>query len=244
MFDHTRVAIRASTQEHLEIEDVQDDIVILKDGGACLIIAATAINFDLLSEIEQEATIYAYASLLNSLTFPIQIVIRSSRKDISAYLQLLDKIESKETRPLLKNQIIKYRQFVKETIQKNNVLDKKFFLIVPMSALEIGATQTLMATLNPKKTLPFDKSYILEKAKINLYPKKDHLLRLLNRLGLKGRQLDTQELIKLFFSIYNPESTSQSVAESQQYQAPLVQAENKDKTVQDQISDLIKKSTQ
>ena len=82
MADPAKIAIRASTQQHLDIEDIQDDLIILKDGSCCLVIAATAINFGLLSEREQDATIYAYAGLLNSLTFSIQIVIRSQRKDI------------------------------------------------------------------------------------------------------------------------------------------------------------------
>lgn len=223
--DTTKIAIRASTQDHLEVEDIKDGIVILKDGSSCLVISINAINFDLLSEKEQEATIWAYAALLNSLTFSIQILIRSQQKDISSYLKLLDEAIQKESKDLLKKQILKYRQFVEQTVQKNNVLDKKFYLIIPMSALELGAAKTLISTFNPKKRkLPFDKNYILERAKINLSPKKDHLLRQLSRLGIKGRQLDTQELIKLFFDVYNPQTQGQQFIDAQQYKAPLVQS--------------------
>jgi len=83
MNDQTKIAIRASTQDHLEISDVKEGVVILKDGGSCLVLQISAINFNLLSEREQEAIIYAYGALLNSLSFPIQIVIRSQQKDIS-----------------------------------------------------------------------------------------------------------------------------------------------------------------
>ena len=72
--------IKASTQDHLDIEDVRDNLALLRDGSACLILQTTAVNFSLLSESEQDATIYAYAGLLNSLTFPIQIIIRSQKK--------------------------------------------------------------------------------------------------------------------------------------------------------------------
>lgn len=265
MTEPTRVAIRASTQDHLEIEDIRDGIVILKDGGCCLVIAVTSINFDLLSEKEQEATIYAYAALLNSLSFSIQISVRSQQKDISFYLRLLEETAEKETRKLFKQQIVKYRDFIKETVQKNNVLDKKFYLVIPMSALEIGASRAMIASLNPqKKKLPFDKNYILERAKINLYPKRDHLVRQLGRLGIRGRQLETQELIKLYFEIYNPEAAGQQIVETKQYQSPLVQsvmtpslsspaqeakpAENppmpkSDNIIQNQIDGLIKNST-
>jgi len=218
-------AIRASTQDHLEIEDIKEGIIVLKNGGACLIISVTSINYDLLSEKEQEAIIYAYAGLLNSLNFPIQIVVRSQLKDVSAYINLLNDLAEKETRPLIKEQIIKYAKFVAEIVKKNNVLDKKFYIVIPMSALEVGATKAFASTFSPgKKQLPFDKSYILQKAKINLYPKRDHILRQLGKLGLQGRQLETKELIKLFFEIYNPQSPGQQLAEAEQYQKPLVQS--------------------
>jgi hypothetical protein len=224
MVDPAQIAIKASTQEHLDIEDVVDGVVILKDGGAGMVLEASAINFGLLSEREQEATIGAYAQLINSLNFPLQIVIRSQRKDITAYLKLLEEAEMKEGKREIKEQIRKYRQFVTETVQKNNVLDKKFYLVIPMSALEIGLTSTLAKTLTRSKRLPFSKEYILEKAKVSLGPKRDHVLRQLNRLGLKGRQLATSELIKLFFEIYNPESYGQQVTETSQYTEALVSA--------------------
>jgi hypothetical protein len=216
--DPTKIPIRASTQEHLDIEDIQEGIVILKDGSCCLAILTTAINFGLLSEKEQEATIYAYAGLLNSLTFSIQIVIRSQRKDISAYLRLLQQAEEKEGKKEIKTQIQQYRQFIQETIAKNNVLDKKFYLVIPMSSLELGAKQVLTSTFAKKKGLPFDKSYILQRAKTNLYPRRDHLLRQLNRSGLKGRQLKTRELVQLFFNV-----KGQQLVSSKEYQTPLVE---------------------
>ena len=225
MIDTIKVAIRASTQEHLEIEDIQEGIVILKDGGACLVIAVSSINFDLLSEAEQEATIFAYAALINSLNFPIQIVVRSQQKDISSYLSLLKETAEKKSSKLFKSQIQKYHDFVRETVQKNNVLDKKFYLVIPMSPLEIGATKVLAASMNVKKRkLPFTKDYILEQAKINLHPRRDHLLRQLARLGIRGHQLESKDLIKLFFEIYNSAHQGQQTVDTSQYQVPLVQS--------------------
>lgn len=221
-FDPTKIPIRASTQEHLDIEDIQDGIIILRDGSCCLVIATTAINFGLLSEKEQEATIYAYAGLLNSLTFSIQVVLRSQRKDISGYIKLVKRAGEKETKKEIKAQIEKYRQFIEETVAKNEVLDKKFYIVIPMSALELGVKQALTSAFALKK-LPFDKDYILQKAKTNLYPKRDHVLRQVARLGLKGKQLNTQELIQLFFNIYNPEVKGQQLTTTEQYQRPMVE---------------------
>lgn len=209
-----KTPVRATTQQHLDIADIRDDLVILKDGSVVLILTTTAVNFGLLSETEQDAIIYAYASLLNSLSFPVQISIRSQRMDISSYIKLLKNAENKQANQNLKLQIKKYRAFIEATIRENDVLDKNFYIILPFSSLELGAKSTgnsILKTLNPftKKnaSLPYSKKYILEKAKTNLYPKRDHILKQLQRLGLKGYQLTSQQLIELFYNIYNPENT-------------------------------------
>ncbi len=217
--------ITTSTQQHLDIEDLTDNLVLLKDGSCCLLLETTAINFGLLSEEEQDAIIYTYAGLLNSLTFPAQIVIRSQLKDISSYLNLLKEQEDKQTRPALKGQIKKYRQFVEKTVKENNVLDKKFYISIPFSTLELGITQSAISL--SKKGLPFPKDYILKHAKVNLYPKRDHVIRQFSKMGLKTQQLTTEKLIKLFYNIYNPEAHGQQFAETLQYQTPLTLADVK-----------------
>lgn len=205
--DPAQIPIRATTQEHLPVENIKDDLVLLKDGSCALILSVSSVNFDLLSEKEQEAIIYAYGALLNSLTFPIQIVVRSQKKDISFYLEVLAQQEVKKANsPLLAKQINSYRQFVAEMVKKNNVLDKKFYVVIPFSALELGVGPTLTSLFKKSHFLPFPLEYILPKAKDSLNPKKDHLIKLFARLGLVARQLNTQELIKFFFSIYNSES--------------------------------------
>src|ERR1035437_5699038 len=129
-----------STQKFIDITDIADDIVILGGGNACLVIEVSATNFALLSPDEQDAKIYAYASLLNSLSFPIQIVIRSKKLDISNYLKLLDAEKVKTQNTALAKQIGLYRDFVKELVKVNTVLDKKFYISIPYSALEKGAS--------------------------------------------------------------------------------------------------------
>ena len=216
--------VKATTQEHLDIEDVRDGLALLKDGSACLILETTAVNFSLLSEGEQDAIIYAYAGLLNSLTFPVQIVIKSQKKDINSYLNLLSAQKQKIQNPLLKNQLEKYYTFVQKTVAENEVLDKKFYLVIPFSALELGVASTLASGIKKAKSLPFDKEYILTKAKAALTPKRDHLVKQLTRLGLKTRQLTTPQIIKLLFAYYNPDSGSVDFGESADYAAPMVEA--------------------
>ena len=218
--------IKGSTQEHLPIEDIRDNFVILRDGSCCLILEASAINFALLSEKEQEAMIFAYAALLNSLSFPIQILVRSQRKNISGYLRLLDEQENKLETPLLKNQLAKYKAFVQETIKKNEVLDKKFYVVIPFSILELGMVKSASSMIKKSRSLPFPKEYILERAETSLEPKKDHLMKQFNRLGIKTRQLETKEIINLFFSIYNPGQKAE-LGETKDMTTPIVKGVKK-----------------
>lgn len=214
--DQSKIPIRASTQEHLSIEDIKDDLVILKDGSCSLILSVSSVNFDLLSEREQDAIIYSYGALLNSLSFSIQIFIHSQKKDISSYLTILEHQEvRKKDNPLLSDLIKNYRKFVGEMVKKNNVLDKKFYVIIPFSSLEMGVASTLTSLVTKHKGLPFDINYILEKAKISLYPKRDHLVRLFARTGLVTRQLGNKELIKLFYEIYNGSDQNNKIKPNQ-----------------------------
>lgn len=196
------VPVKASTQQHLSIEDIRDDLVILKSGGAALILETTAVNFGLLSEEEQDATIYTYAALLNSLTFPVEIVIRSKKTDISSYVKLIDDAYAKQPNPDLKQQILYYKQFISATVQQNEVLEKQFYLVVPFSPLEAG----FKGVAPQKGKLPA--AGVLEIAKPALVTRRDHVVKQLSRLGIKALQLSTQQLIELFFDIYNPASVN------------------------------------
>jgi hypothetical protein len=202
----------ASTQDHLDIMDIRDDIVILRDGTACAVLQTTAVNFDLLSEIEQDAIIAAFSMLLNSITFPLQVVLRSKKLDISKYIEKVQRVESKITDPLLKYQMEAYRKFVQEFITQNDVLDKKFFIVIPSSNAgpeakkggPLGIIQGLMRNRN--KGGNFNVEEVLADARVQLEPKVGHLVKEFNRLSIKAHPLTTQELVELYFDIYNPSS--------------------------------------
>lgn len=213
-----------STQFHLDIEDIRDDLVVLKDGSSVLILQTTAVNFGLLSEKEQDAMIYAYGGMLNSLTFPIQIVIISAKKDISAYLKLLKNEEEKAQKAIFKEQIKLYHDFVKKIVAENQVLDKKFYIALPFSSMELGI-KSARSSLFGEKKLQLPLNYILEKAKTSLFPKRDHIVRQLSRIGLKCEQLKTQQLIELFYNLYNPEAIgTHNLVDTKEYTTPIVGA--------------------
>ncbi len=180
--------IQATTQKFIEIQDISDNIALLPYGNACLIIEVIATNFSLFSKEEQDAKIFAYSALLNSLSFPIQIFILSKRVDISSYLKLLDWEEKKTQNEKLAHQIGLYKEFVRELVKVNTVLDKKFYIVIPYSYLEQGPIQQGSFSVQAKTAL-------LGKAQV--------LHSQLAALNLRARTLAKEELINLFYEIYN-----------------------------------------
>ena len=219
--------IHSTTQTFLDIFDITNNLVILKDGTCSLIIQVDAMNFGLLAEEEQDSIMYAYAGLLNSLNYPIQIVIHSQTKDVTSYLQILKDQEDTASNRNQQQRIRRYREFVSNLIRERNVLDKKFYVTITATPLEVGvfAPQNVlpgkaMTTINPEQ-----RSSIIEKARNILEPKRDHLLAQFARLGLFARQLPTQEIIQFFYISYNPEAAEgQHIADTSNYTTPLVTA--------------------
>lgn len=179
------------TQNFIPIEGIQDGLVYLKDGSVSLVLSTSAVNFGLLFETEQIGIIDAFARMLNSLSFPIQIVIHSKRLDVSSYLHTLDKAINTQPNPLLKSMSLNFRRFVESIIKEKNVLDKQFYVCINVTAPELGVLPKSIA----------DRS---KKAATVLSPRRDHLISQMFRLGLKAKQLNTAELVKLYYEIYNP----------------------------------------
>jgi len=198
------IALKTTTLDHIPIADIVDDIVIYKDGGAAVVMETSSLNFGLLSEKEQQAVVAAYAALINSLSFSIQIVVRTQRKDISGYLKFFDEKSSQITNPKLASITADYKKFITESIKKKTVLGKRFFIAIPLSPLELGVAKSAQSILR-RGPLPYPRDYVVKKAKITLYPKRDHIIRQAGRLGLKLKQLTTENLIELYWRINNPE---------------------------------------
>ncbi len=214
----------ASTQQHLDIEDIRDDIVILKNGNAVVVLETNAVNFDLLSEREQDAMIFAYAALLNSLTYPIQILVRSKKVDISGYIHLLDDAKSKATNPRVAEQIGLYTDFIRDLVAVNQILDKKFYVVIPYATATLIQALTLPSLVKKKEPVE-DKWHTLEKAKVNLGPKIEHLSKQISRIGVRARQLKTEELVEFYYDLYNPEVSREQKAalNTQEYTTPIVE---------------------
>ncbi len=179
---------KASTQSFTGLKEIIGNVVVFQKNHACLIVELTATNFSLLSPQEQDAKILAFSALLNSLSFPIQISIRSQKLDISNYLLLLDQEAGKATNAKFADQIKKYRDFVGQMVKVNTILDKKFFIVIPFSSLE-----------NPRAA----SQNFNDTAVAALHSKASSLSSLLQRLNLRAKILEGEELVKLFYEIYN-----------------------------------------
>jgi len=223
-------AITSTTQDFLDIYDITNNFVVMKDGSVSAVLSVYAMNFSLLAEEEQDAVIYAYAALLNSLNYPIQINIQSKTKDATKYLELLRKQQEKASTREKAARIGRYQEFVGQLIQERNVLDKKFYVIIPANPVEMGimAPQSFLPDVTGKNAFDIstiERSVILEKAANVLDPRVTHLIGQFNRIGLYATQLPTQEIIQNFYANYNPESTEgQQLVDSSDYATPLVRA--------------------
>lgn len=231
--------ITSTTQQFLDIHDISNNFVIMKDGTVSVVITVNAMNFGLLAEEEQDAVMYAYAGLLNSLNYPIQIIVNSTTKDVTAYLHLLQEQEETTASETMSRRIRQYREFVSNLIQERNVLDKKFYVSIPASSVELGlmGASTVLPGRTKLDITSVERSVLLEKAQNLLEPKRDHLIAQFARIGLFSRQLSTQEIIQLFYIRYNPEAAEgQQIGESNSYASPLVQASVQGNIMNDQIT--------
>lgn len=193
--------IKSSTQNFTDIEDITSDIVFMKSGYAASILEVASVNFYLLSEEEQEVRIYGFMSLLNSLAFPIQILIVSKNVDVSTYLSLVDHQIAVEKRPKILEHIKHYKDFLESLIKSKNLLDKKFYIVIPYSTLELGATSVA-------KSLHNNRQDYIKKIADGLSGKRTNIMTELARMGLGARQLLTEDIIKLFYEMYNQDTIS------------------------------------
>jgi hypothetical protein len=221
--------LKSTAQKYLDIFDITSDLLILKDGSVSLILQVNALNFGLLSEPEQDAIIYAYAALINSLSFPIEIVVKSQPKDVTRYLEYVDEQLTHAPTELRRRQIAQYRQFVSNLITEQNVLDKTFYLVIPLTALELGLTDglnPLNSLTGNEKTPEFDKYALVEKAKNILIPRRDHMMSQFGRIGLNARQLGTKEIIQIFYAAYNFEAAEGArMVDTREYTTAVIQTD-------------------
>lgn len=199
-------AANASTQQYVDVKEVRDSVIILKNGGFRSVLLVSSLNFDLKSTEEQDAIISQYQAFLNSLDFPVQVLIHSRRFNIEPYLQLLKEKEEEQTNELLRLQISEYQHFIKNLTEVSDIMSKYFYVIVPFAAIEdehSGFFDKMSNIMNPKQAI-HEKRELFETYKNQLWQRVDHVSIGLSGTGVNVAILNTEEIIELLYNTYNP----------------------------------------
>lgn len=200
--------ITASTQEYLDIAEIRDDTVIMKDGTLRCVLLVSSINFALKSEDEQNAVIDSYIRFLNNLTFTLQIVIQSRELDINNYLEYLSGKEKEQTNKLLKAQTGEYMNYIKELTSLGKIMNKRFYVIVPYDPAtdkHKGFFDSFKDAIRPASLIVL-KEKIFRSYQEMLNRRVESVFGGLESMGVAVERLDTQGLIELYYKTYNPET--------------------------------------
>lgn len=211
--------IKSSTQGHLDIAEIRDNTVIMRDGTLRVVILVSSINFALKSEDEQNAIVSAYVSFLNNIDFPLQIVIQSRELSIENYLTSLRQKEKEQTNELLKIQTTEYIQYINELISMGKIMNKRFYITVPYNPLSDkhkSFFSSFFDILSPTAIISMREERF-SRLREQLTRRAENIISGLASIGLNSVELDTQSLIELFYNTYNPTtSANQKLADVNQ----------------------------
>lgn len=200
---------KAATQLHLRIAEIRDNTVVLKNGGLRGILKVSSMNFNLKSEAEQNAIIYSYQAFLNTLEFPVQIVIRSRKLDLDNYIERLRGLGEKQKNTLLQRQTFEYIDYIQRLIEYADIMEKEFYVVVPVDPARATAQnfiEKFWGRMHPADTIAsiIRRHQEFDQLKKNLQQRLLTISAGLENCGLKVEQMATSDLIALFYQIYNP----------------------------------------
>lgn len=201
-----RSKVKSSTQKYIDIAEIKEDIVIMRDGTMRAVLLVSSINFALKSEDEQNAIISSYVSFLNNISFPLQIIIQSRELNIEEYIIRLKEKEKEQTNELLKMQTGDYIAYIQELVDMSKIMNKRFYIVVPYNPLtdkQKGFFSKLFDLFRPDVTIKM-KDKIFSNRRKEIMRRVDNVMGGLGSMGLGAVQLDTQSLIELYYNTYNP----------------------------------------
>ncbi|MBU4030750.1 hypothetical protein KJ756_01125, partial [Patescibacteria group bacterium] len=192
----------ASIQKHIEIKEIRDDVIFLKNGGMRAVLMTTSLNFALRSVDEQDAIIFQYQNFLNSLDFSIQIVAASRKFNVEPYLKSLEQKQMKQENQLLKMQSYEYIDFVKGLTELTNIMTESFYVVIPYSP-SVAKKSGFFDIFSSKQNHSV-KEQKFQELKNDLWQRVEFVVSGLRGAGVKAIPLKTDELIELFYKLYNP----------------------------------------
>ncbi len=206
-----------ATQEFVPIQEVRDGIVMLKDGTMRAVVLVSSLNFSLKSDDERNAIILQFQDFLNSLDFYVQISVQSRRLDIRPYIALLEERYKEQMNDLMKIQTREYIEFIKKFTETTNIMTKSFFVVVPYDP-------AMLSIKGGSGINPFRKTSSSEEKRSKLASFEENRTQLeqrvsvveqgLSRCGIRVVRLGTEEVIELFYKIFNPGDTEKPIKTS------------------------------
>lgn len=196
-----------ATQEFVPIKEVRDGVIVLKNGDLRAIVLANSVNLSLKSDDEQKATIIQFQSFLNTLDFSIQISVQSRRLDIRPYLLLLEDRMKVQSEPLLKLQTKEYIEFIRNFTESVSIMTKSFFVVIPYTHTVLKSDSGILKRLFTKKNkeaVKMEKQEDFEEKRSQLEERIDVIKQGLSRCGIKSAQLGTEEVVEVFYKVFNP----------------------------------------
>lgn len=205
-FDKIDMPTGVSSQQFLAVDTIRENIIVMKGGGLRVVLMCSSLNFALKSADEQDAIVYQFQNMLNSLDFPVQFVVHSRRLNIEPYLDELGERQKAEENELLKLQIAEYLEFVRSFVEMTNIMSKTFYVVVSYTPAIIttGFLGGVLSALGMKKEKEEGDADTFEEYKSQLWQRVDTVVTGLSRLGIRSAPLNTEELIELFYGLYNP----------------------------------------
>ncbi len=204
-----------TTQEFVPIKEIRQGVVILKDGSLRSIVMCSSLNFALKSADEQQSIIFQFQNFLNSLDFSIQIFIQSRKLDIRPYIALLEGREKEQSTDLMKIQTREYIEFIKTFTESTNIMTKTFFIVVPYAAPVVEGGSSVKNIFGKKKnqsqTDAETELASFEEHRSQLEQRTGVIDQGLTRCGLRTINLGTEEVVELFYKIFNPGDTEKPI---------------------------------
>jgi hypothetical protein len=202
---------QSPTQTFVSIRDIKDNVVIQKNGQMTMILLASSINFALKSTDEQRAILSQFQSFLNTIDFSLQIYMQSRRLNIEPYLKMLSGLEGKQDNDLMRVQLREYMEFIRTFTTDVDVMSKNFFVVVSYAPSIVSIKKGIGAIFSPSKggaDLPTDT--VFEEQRIQLEQRLSLVVDGLARIGVKTIALEKDDLVELFYHIYNPDNPTGS----------------------------------
>lgn len=202
-----------STLEYVDVQEIREGVILLRDGSLRAILAISSLNFDLKSGDEQDAIILRYQQFLNSLDFPLQIIVSSRHINITPYIEKLKNQEAQQMNELMRMQIYEYRNFIQNLTEIQNIMTKSFYIVVPFFPIESNRKnifKDFLQIFSPELIIKHKKEQ-LETFKSQLYQRVDHITAGLSGLGLRMIMLNTEDALELLYNSYNPSLQSANI---------------------------------